>query len=226
MASDPQAVQFIKRRGDMLEEQIAQRGIRDQRVLNVMAEVPRELFVPDAIRDAAYEDRALPVDCGQTISQPYIVAKMTELLQLEAQHRVLEIGTGTGYQTAILSLLANEVFTVERHAELSVNASDRLDHFEFKNIHYHYGDGTIGWMEHAPYDRILVTAGAPDVPQKLARQLADQGRLVIPVGDEKAQTLKIITRNGNKLITRSDIACRFVKLIGQQGWDVRIDDFS
>lgn len=209
---------YAQQRIEMLSRQIAGRGIRDQRVLSAMGEVPRERFVPRAIRDAAYEDRALPVECGQTISQPYIVAKMTEMLEVDQTHRVLEIGTGTGYQTAILGHLAHEVFTIERHAELSVLASDRLNALGFTNIRYRCGDGSVGWEEHGPFDRILVTAGAPETPHQLTAQLADGGRLVIPVGNEQAQSLYAVRRKGYKYITQTGIACRFVKLIGEQGW--------
>lgn len=217
MATD-ETYEYLKQRIEMVRRQLAGRGIRDHRVLDAMAEVPREQFVPRSIRDAAYDDRALPVECNQTISQPYIVAKMSEMLELEPTHRVLEIGTGTGYQTAILAHLAQEVFTIERHAELSVLASDRLSALGFTNIRYRCGDGSVGWEDAAPFDRIVVTAGAPETPHRLTAQLAEGGRLVIPVGDESTQTLYAIRRKGYKYLTQTGIPCRFVKLIGEQGW--------
>lgn len=209
---------FTQRRVEMVQRQLAQRGIRDQRVLTAMEQVARELFVPEGIRNSAYEDRALPVDCGQTISQPYIVGKMTEQIGLTSSDRVLEIGTGTGYQTAILAELATEVFTVERHAELSVLASERLNRLGYTNIRYRHGDGTVGWAEHAPYDAIIVTAGAPSIPRELKLQLAEGGQLVIPVGDERAQTLYTLRRRGDKFVQDVGIGCRFVKLVGEAGW--------
>jgi protein-L-isoaspartate(D-aspartate) O-methyltransferase len=211
---------FTQRRVEMVQRQLARRGIRDQRVLTALEQVAREVFVPEGIRDSAYEDRALPVDCGQTISQPYIVGKMTEQLALATSDHVLEIGTGTGYQTAILAELAAEVFTIERHAELSVLASERLNRLGYANIRYRHGDGTIGWTEHAPYDAIIVTAGAPSVPRELQLQLAEGGRLVIPVGDERTQTLYTLRRRRDKFVQEAGIGCRFVKLVGAAGWQV------
>jgi protein-L-isoaspartate(D-aspartate) O-methyltransferase len=166
----------------------------------------------------AYEDRPLPIGLGQTISQPLIVAMMTEALALEGSERVLEIGTGSGYQAAILAELAKEVYTIERVRELSIQARKVLYRLGFDNIKLKIGDGTLGWPEEAPYDRIIVTAGAPHVPEELMKQLADGGRLVIPVGGEDVQHLDVVIRKGAEFHTRSITACRFVKLVGKSGW--------
>src|SRR5687768_8554953 len=171
-----------ERRRDMVERQIASRGIRDPRVLAAMKDVPRELFVPDHLRSRAWDDRALPIADAQTISQPYIVAIMTELLAPEPHHRVLEVGTGSGYQTAILSRMAARVFSIERHPGLAEAAGRIMEGLAISNVDIRVGDGTVGLAEEAPFDRILVTAGAPAVPEALKEQLAEAGRLVIPVG--------------------------------------------
>jgi len=205
-------------RRTMIEDQLRARGIRDARVLHEMAALRREDFLPADLSASAYDDRALPVDCGQTLSQPYIVALMTERLRLRPQHRVLEIGTGTGYQTAVLSRLVGSVFTVERIDELSRQAAARLARLGCSNVHFHVGDGTLGWPEHAPYDRILVTAGAPETPPALLAQLSTEGILVIPVGPPDEQVLISIERRGAELVRRELLACRFVKLIGSEGW--------
>ena len=202
----------------MVEQQIANRGVRDARVLEALRRVPREEFIPDDQRAYAYEDRALSVGLGQTISQPYIVALMTELLQVEAPHRVLEIGTGTGYQTAILAGLCRRVYTIERIAELSAAARGLLNRLGYTNIEYRLADGTLGWPEEAPFDRIIVTAAAPAVVQPLVDQLAEGGRLVIPVGDEGAQRLITVERRQGRTIERPSIPVRFVKLIGEAGF--------
>lgn len=202
----------------MIEHQLIPRGIRDPRVRTAIQHVPREHFFPADRIDNAYVDAAHAIDCDQTISQPYIVALMSSLLELHGGERVLEIGTGSGYQTAILAHLARDVFTVERHAVLASAAAHRLKTLNLTNIHYHTGDGTLGWTEHAPYDAILVTAGAPRVPDELLDQLADPGTLVIPVGDESAQTLTRITQHNARFETQTSIGCRFVKLRGHAGW--------
>jgi len=206
------------RREQMVERQLRRRGIRDRRVLEVMARVPRERFVPESLRESAYEDRPMGIGCGQTISQPYMVAVMTEALRLTGPERVLEIGTGSGYQTAILAELAAEVYTVERVSELVGEARERLAELGCPNIRHHTGDGTLGWPEEAPFDRILVTAGAPVVPEALTEQLADGGILVIPVGDESSQDLLRLRRDGDRIRRESLLRCVFVKLIGEQGW--------
>jgi len=198
---------------------LAQRGIRDQRVLEAMLRVPRELFVPPQVRAQAYEDRALPIEGGQTISQPYIVALMAEALALEPNERVLEVGTGSGYAAAVLSLLASEVYTIERHRELAESAERRLQELGYRNVHVFVGDGTDGLPAYAPYDGIVVPAAAPWVPRPLREQLAEGGRLVIPVGGQSEQVLLRVTRRGHQ--TRSERLCevRFVPLIGGHAWE-------
>jgi protein-L-isoaspartate(D-aspartate) O-methyltransferase len=203
---------------DMVKSQIARRGIRDERVLEAMRTVPRERFLPPDQAAHAYEDRALPVGLGQTISQPYIVALMTESLELSPDHRVLEIGTGTGYQTAILATLAHHVFTVERIEDLAVLVPKRLEDLGFSNVTFRIGDGSVGWPERAPFDRITVTAAAPQVIQALVNQLTEGGRLVIPVGDQETQRLTMIERHQGKIVERPSIGVRFVRLIGEAGF--------
>jgi protein-L-isoaspartate(D-aspartate) O-methyltransferase len=194
------------------------RGIGDSRVLAALDAVPRERFVPPDLWDRAYENSALPLDAGQTISQPLMVASMTQELGLSGSERVLEIGTGSGYQTAILAKLAREVVTIERIESLAVRARARLEDLGDSNIEFHVGDGSLGWPPRAPYDAILVTAGAPDYPAPLYNQLAVGGRLVIPVGDEAAQTLKVVTKTGQGPRIRDAGGCRFVRLIGDAAW--------
>jgi len=205
-------------RRTMIEQQLRRRGIKDERVLAVMAEVPRELFVRPQDRPFAYDDRALPIGLGQTISQPYMVALMTELLDPQPHHRVLEIGTGSGYQTAILAKLAGHVYTLERLAELSRAARQRLQSLGLNNVTYLVGDGSRGWPAFAPYDRIIVTAGSPNVPPPLIEQLADGGKLVIPVGGSDEQVLTLVEKHGDRLIERPSIPCRFVPLVGKEAW--------
>ncbi|MEX0742142.1 MAG: protein-L-isoaspartate(D-aspartate) O-methyltransferase, partial [Phycisphaeraceae bacterium] len=197
---------------------LAAQGIHDPRVLEAMRRVPRHIFLHFTLWARAYEDVALPTLHGQTISQPYMVASMTQLLAAAPEHRVLEIGTGSGYQTMILALLAREVVSIEREKELAQQAQLTLQQFEVNNVNIHVGDGSLGHPPAAPYDRILVTAGSPDVPQALLHQLADGGRMVIPVGDRKSQTLLAIDRNGEKISRRTATECRFVPLVGEQGW--------
>lgn len=212
-------MEFAAQRERMVERQIAARGVRDARVLDAMRTVPRHLFVPDAVRRHAYDDRALPIAEGQTISQPYMVAVMTEALAPAAHHRVLEIGTGSGYQTAVLSRLCGIVFSIERHAVLAAPARRTLDSVGAANVVIHVGDGTEGLLQNAPFDRILVTAGAPSVPDSLQAQLAPQGRLVIPVGPAGFQHLTIIDRRTDDAFDRRESeACVFVPLIGRFGW--------
>jgi protein-L-isoaspartate(D-aspartate) O-methyltransferase len=206
------------RRVQMVEHQIAARGVHDPRVLEALREVPRHLFVPDVQKTHAYDDRALPIASGQTISQPYIVAIMTELLGPQPQDRVLEIGTGSGYQTAILSRLAKQVITIERHSDLASAAEQIFDNLRLMNVDVRVGDGTEGLPEEAPFDRILVTAGAPSIPDSLKQQLASGGRLVLPVGPPGFQHLTVIDRLGNTFEQRERDACVFVPLIGRHGW--------
>ncbi len=205
-------------RQQMVDNQIRQRGVRDPRVLEAMECVPRERFVPVPQRDSAYEDRALAIPSGQTISQPYIVAYMTELLAVTADSKVLEIGTGSGYQTAVLARLARTVHTVERIDALRESAARTLAELNLTNVVFHAGDGSLGLPAFAPFDRIIVTAAAPRIPPPLVAQLADKGRLVIPVGGESEQTIVFVVREGPRTIETPMLACRFVKLIGQEGW--------
>jgi protein-L-isoaspartate(D-aspartate) O-methyltransferase len=204
---------------------LRRRGIADERTLAAMAKVPRQLFVPANLRENAYDDRALPIECRQTISQPYIVAWMTELLQLRGNERVLEIGTGSGYQTAVLAALCREVVTVERHEHLSLQARSRLEQLGFTNVEFHVGDGTLGWPDRAPYDACLVAAASPGVPSALTDQLAANGRLVIPIGSEAEQDMVVVTKSEEgRLSEKSHGGCRFVKLIGEQGWHATADE--
>jgi protein-L-isoaspartate(D-aspartate) O-methyltransferase len=202
----------------MVAEQIAPGGVRDPRVLEAMGRVRRHAFVSPGMEDQAYLDRPLPIGFSQTISQPLMVALMTEALKLTGSERILEIGTGSGYQAAILAELAKEVFTIERIRELSIRARTALYRMRYENVKLRIGDGTLGWPEQSPFDGIVVTAGAPVVPQALIAQLADGGKLVIPVGDAELQYLEVIERVGTEIRKKSVTACRFVKLVGEQGW--------
>lgn len=193
-------------------------GITDQKVLEVMRRIPRHLFIANALWDQAYADHPVPIDRGQTISQPYIVALMTQALQLEKSDRVLEIGTGSGYQTAILAELAQHVYTIERFPELSEKAQKLLTEAGYTNISFRVGDGTVGWPEEAPFEKIIVTAAAPEVPAALVEQLAERGRLVIPVGGRQLQTLVAFTKEGEKLRREELCACSFLPLVGKEGW--------
>ncbi len=206
-------------RQKMLESQIRARNVRDPRVLDAIRRVPRHLFVEEALRDRAYLDRALPIGEKQTISQPYMVAAMTEALELRGRERVLEIGTGSGYQTAVLAELAESVFSIERIAPFVPLARKRIEELGRYNVLIRVGDGTIGWNEHAPYDGILVTAGAPEVPRPLLEQLKPGGRLVVPVGSDDAQELLRIRREDDGFTEEALGDCRFVKLIGRHGWE-------
>ena len=202
-----------------IDEQLVARGIRDPRVLEAMARVPREAFVPESSQAQAYADRALPIRSGQTISQPFMVAVMTEALRLQGAERVLEIGTGSGYQAAILAELASEVITIERRPELADEARTILRSLGYFNVEVVVGDGTLGLAASAPFDRILVTAGAPRVPEALTQQLSpDRGRLVIPVGSSEQQWLRVITRDGDRFDETTREACVFVPLVGEDAW--------
>ena len=205
----------------MVETQIKARGVKDIRVLKTMETIPRHFFIDEGLMEQAYYDSPLPIDAHQTISQPYIVALMTEALELKKKDRVLEIGTGSGYQTAILASLADRVFSVERIASLATNARKILDKLNFYNVAIRVGDGSYGWKEEAPFDAIIVTAAAPDIPQYLVEQLAAGGRMVIPVGDRDVQTLYKLIRpveNPQEIIREDLGGCRFVSLIGESGW--------
>lgn len=202
----------------MVTEQLARRGIRTQAILDAMGWIPREVFLDENATGSAYEDGAQPIDCGQTISQPYMVARMTELLELRASERVLEIGTGSGYQTALLAALARHVYTVEWHLKLLNQAADRLRTLGIGNVSFRCGDGSLGWPAQAPYDAIIVTAGAPDVPPPLRDQLAMGGRLVIPTGEMGDQTLLLVRHTADGFEQSEILKCRFVKLLGAAGW--------
>ena len=205
----------------MIQTQVIDRGIRDERVIAALRGTPREKFFPRQTRDEAYSDRAAPIGHGQTISQPYIVALMTHRLDVQPHHKVLEIGTGSGYQTAILGKLAGAVYTVERVKPLLDDAWERLMDLNIRNIHFRYADGTLGWPEAAPYDRIIIGAGAPQLPMHLLLgQLKDGGLAVLPVGPDDEQMLVQVRRRGQKLESTDVSPCRFVKLIGQEGWKV------
>ena len=202
----------------MVRDQIAARGVRDRRLLTAMTDIPRHLFMDQTLWRRAYEDHPLPIGNGQTISQPYIVALMTDALGLTGREKVLEIGTGSGYQTAILAKLADWVFSIERLPELSRAAQRVLEELKIFNVNLLVGDGTKGWPEEAPYDAIIVTAGAPAMPQPLVEQLAEGGRLVVPVGDRGIQSLTRITKRDKRVIQEDLGGCRFVDLIGEHGW--------
>jgi protein-L-isoaspartate(D-aspartate) O-methyltransferase len=210
--------QFQVARQRMVDEQIAARGILDPPLLRVMASVPRHLFVPEDDLGWAYADGPLPIGHWQTISQPYIVALMTELLRVESADRILEVGTGSGYQAAVLGQLAAEVHTVEMVPELAAQATKILAGLGYANIHVHTGDGSLGWRGAAPYAGILVAAAAPSAPQPLLDQLADGGRLVLPVGGRGAQQLEVWERRGREIKRHVNIAVSFVPLRGEYGW--------
>lgn len=201
-----------------LVETLQDKGIRDLAVLRAVDIVPRHLFVPPSVRHRAYEDSALPIGSGQTISQPYIHARAVELLQLTGKEKVLEIGTGSAYQTALLAEMAAQVFSVERYRELLDKARVVLQQAGVRNVSVSLGDGTLGWREYAPYDGIVVSAGAPHVPPALETQLAEGGRLLIPIGDKEEQTLVVFTKRGGHLERRDITPVRFVPLIGAGGW--------
>jgi protein-L-isoaspartate(D-aspartate) O-methyltransferase len=212
------AEDFDALRCEMIERQLRRRGIADERVLAAMAEVRREDFVPQELRRRAYEDGPLPIGEAQTISQPYIVAAMTLALRLSENELVLEIGTGCGYQAAVLSRLARTVFTIEVRSELAATAAERLARLHYDNVHVHCGDGTLGLPELGPFDAILVAAAAPDVPGPLRLQLAEGGRMILPVGDSDTQDLHLIERSGTSFQTTVLEGCRFVPLVGYHGW--------
>lgn len=214
-------VNFEIARKRMVQEQLVGRGITTPRLLDVFQKVPRHLFVQEAMQVQAYSDGPLPIGEKQTISQPYIVALMTDLLELTSNDHVLEIGTGSGYQTAILASLVRRVWTIERIRPLAMQARKVLDTLHLLNVNIKVGDGTLGWPEEGPFDAILVTAGAPAIPETLAAQLAPGGRLVIPVGDETNQTLLRIRKAADGTLSQeTGTGCRFVPLIGQQGWQL------
>jgi protein-L-isoaspartate(D-aspartate) O-methyltransferase len=205
-------------RHEMVETQIRKRHVTDARVLECLEGVPRHEFIPAEFRERAYEDAPLPIGGGQTISQPYIVAAMTAALHLQGNERVLEIGTGFGYQAAVLACLAREVFTMEFRAELATEAAERLARLGYTNVHVHCGDGTLGLPDFAPYDAILVAAAAPAVPAPLLAQLAEDGRMIVPVGGVENQDLRLVQRSHDTFLTTVLEPCRFVPLVGAHGW--------
>jgi len=212
-------IDFPKARLKMVEEQIISRGIKDTRLIAAMKKIPRHLFVEEALQNQAYTDHPLPIGEKQTISQPYMAALMTEALLLTGKERVLEIGTGSGYQTAILADLSEKVFSIERIRPLALRARKLLYELGYFNVEIKIFDGTFGWMEESPFDAILVTAGSPDIPQPFVDQLATGGRLVIPVGDAFVQDLFRVSKT-EEGIKKEDLGgCRFVKLIGKYGWE-------
>src|SRR5271166_1501017 len=215
---------LTKERLRMVKDQIAARGVRNPAVLEAMRNVPREAFLPDELSEFAYQDTPLPIEAGQTISQPYIVALMIESVEPRASDRALEIGTGSGYAAAVLSKVVSEVYTVERHEQLAKLAKRRLDGLGYSNVKVLHGDGTLGWHEHAPYDVIIVTAGGPQVPKPLLQQLAIGGRLIIPVGEtSRLQRLVRVTRTSQDQFDDEDLGeVQFVPLIGAEGWDAGV----
>ncbi len=212
------SAELLAARQRMLRVDLCGRGIRDRRTLEAMGKVPRERFVPDDMQHEAYADGAMAIGCGQTISQPYMVALMTEVLELTGTEHVLEIGTGSGYQTAVLAEIAGHVITVERIAELSRRAMEVLGALGYRNVTAVVADGTLGYEPEAPYDRILVTAGAARIPPALLSQLGEAGLLVMPVGGADCQQLQVVRRRDDRFLTTGLTACRFVPLVGQQGW--------
>lgn len=209
---------FARQRIQMVDEQLRGRGIRDQRVLSAMAKVPREAFIAAEDAPNAYGDFPLPIGAGQTISQPYIVAAMLEKLDLAPADRVLEVGTGTGYEASILAELTAEVWTIERQAELAERARLILQNLGYDNVRVVHGDGSRGLPEQAPFDRILVAAAAPELPAALVGELADSGKMVIPVGNRHEQQLQVIRKLGDQISVAVEDLCRFVPLVGEQGW--------
>jgi len=209
---------FNLSRERMVKNQLVARGIKDKRLLQAMSKIPRHLFIDDALYGEAYNDHPVPIGEKQTISQPYIVALMTEALELKGDENTLEIGTGSGYQTAILAELSSRVYTIERIKSLLGNARKLLSQLGYDNILFKAFDGTLGWKEYAPFDAIMVTAGAPHLAKPLIDQLADNGRMIIPVGDRYSQELIKVVRKGKELEQESLGGCRFVNLIGAHGW--------
>jgi len=210
---------FERERERMVEDQLVRRGITDARVLQAMRAVPRHRFVEEALRERAYGDHALPIGEQQTISQPYIVALMTSLLSLTGGEKVLEVGTGSGYQTAVLSELARRVCSIERLAPLATRARTLLESLGVTNVWIRVGNGTLGWPDEAPFDRILIAAGGPGVPPPLFDQLVEGGRMVLPIGNAGGQTLTLVERVGGQMLTRTFGDCMFVPLVGKYAWE-------
>ena len=215
----PELIQsYAGQRRKMVEEQLVERGVKNLSVLETMSRVPRHLFAQDSLQHRAYGDTPLPIGENQTISQPYIVGSMTEALALKGEERVLEIGTGSGYQTAIIAELCRQVFTIERLNNLSRKAQNILESLNYMNIVFKMFDGTYGWPDQAPFDAILITASAPEIPDSLVKQLGDGGRLVAPIGGADKQKLVVLTKKGDRVSRRDLVNCKFVPLIGKYGW--------
>ena len=211
---------FEKQRNTMVDEQLIPRGIKDGRVLSAMRRVPRHLFAGKELESRAYGDYALPIGDGQTISQPYMVAVMTEALELKGDEKVLEIGAGSGYQAAVLAELAGAVYTMERIGPLARRAEALINELGYLNVFFRISNGTLGWKEESPFDGIIVTAGAPFVPEPLIEQLSEGGRLVIPVGDRYSQMLTKVVKTAKGKVTTHLLPCVFVPLVGEYGWDI------
>ena len=221
----PTSREYARWRNRMVDEQLVKRGINDRRVLDAMRVIPRHAFVQEEFKPQAYEDRPVPIGEGQTISQPYIVAFMTERLRLKPHHTVLEIGTGSGYQTAILCHLSHYVYSVERVSRLADQAGGRIGDLGYNNIEIYVGDGSQGLADQASFDRIMVTAAVPRLPNVLCKQLGKHGgQMILPIGDEDMQELTLVTRRGERFNSRTLLHCRFVPLIGRYGFDSGISD--
>lgn len=214
-----QEARAARERERMVEEQLVRRGITDARVLGAMGRIPRHRFVEEALRERAYGDHPLPIGESQTISQPYMVAAMTQLLELQGGEKILEIGTGSGYQTAVLAELSRRVCSIERLPGLAMRARRILEALGYTKAVVKTADGTYGWPDEAPFDRVLVAAGAPAVPAPLFQQLAERGRLVMPIGEAQSQALHVIEKVGGEMRTVIDFGCVFVKLVGKYGWE-------
>ena len=214
----PDSANYLRERQAMLETQLLRRGIRDERVLGAISRIPRHEFVPEPYRHQAYEDHPIPIAEGQTISQPFIVAVSLQALNLQGTESVLEVGTGSGYQTALLAVLARAVFSIERHVSLARSAATILAGLGLNNVRVTVGDGSQGWREFAPFDAMLISAAAPSVPQSLLEQLSESGRMVIPVGPPQAQELQLVRKNEGGLSVAKIEGCRFVPLIGAEGY--------
>ena len=210
---------YTDERLNMVDVQLAHRGIKDKRVLDTIRKVTRHLFVPSELASVAYADQPLSIGESQTISQPYMVALMSECLRLSGGEKILELGTGSGYQTAILAELGSFVYTIEKINTLSIGAQRTLEHLGYENIKFKVGDGTVGWAKNAPYDRIIVTAGAPKISKVLIDQLSEGGRMVIPVGNSFSQELVVVSKINRKIKTENICGCMFVPLIGEYGWN-------
>jgi protein-L-isoaspartate(D-aspartate) O-methyltransferase len=217
MPTDFQA-ELTQQRAEMVDAQLRRRGIRDERVLRAMEIVPRHEFVPWQLQREAYHDSPIPIGEGQTVSQPYIVAHMLEALRLSPEDRVLEVGTGTGYEAAVMSRIVREVYTIERFASLAEAAKNTFDRLRYTNIHVLIGDGSRGYADGAPYDAIIVAAAAPRVPDALVEQLKDGGRAIVPVGEADLQQLRLVSKNDGGVQRQTLDACRFVPLVGEEGY--------